>query len=72
MEKAKLLSHFIAAHPDFELVEEATTGYDHMGALVVDGVLQAGIRYETVVVPRVELVLARFPEARTPPYSVTS
>lgn len=65
MEKAKLLSHYIETHPDFELVEEATTGYNHMGALIVDGVLQAGIRYETVVVPRVKLVLERFPEAKT-------
>lgn len=64
MEKAKLLSHYIETHPDFDFVEDVTTGYDHMGALLVDAVLQAGIRYETVVVPRVERVLENYPQAK--------
>lgn len=65
MQKAQLLKIYIETHPDFEFVEEVMTGYDHMGALLVEGVLQAGIRYETVVAPRVTLVLERYPEART-------
>ena len=36
-----------------------------MGALLVEAALQAGIRYETVVWPRVERVLATYPEAET-------
>jgi hypothetical protein len=36
-----------------------------MGALLVDAVLQAGLNYRTVVVPRVNRVLQQFPNAVT-------
>ena len=45
MELAKLLSHTITTVPDFTTQEDVTSGYVHMDAVVVDGVLQAGIRY---------------------------
>lgn len=35
--------------------------YDHMGAFLTDTVLQAGLNYKTVVLPRVQSVLARYP-----------
>jgi hypothetical protein len=35
--------------------------YDHMGALLTDTVLQAGLNYKTVVLPRVQSVLDRYP-----------
>lgn len=35
--------------------------YDHMGALLADSVLQAGLNYNTVVRPRVEAILAQYP-----------
>lgn len=66
MEKANLLSHYIATLADFEIQEDVATGYRHMGALLVDAALQAGIRYETVVWPRVEAILATYPEALPP------
>ncbi|MDE0939830.1 MAG: hypothetical protein OSA43_07730, partial [Pirellulales bacterium] len=37
---------------------------DHMGAVLADSVLQAGVRYETVVQPRVNRIVALYPEAR--------
>lgn len=36
-----------------------------MGATITDAVLQAGLRYETVVWPRVQHVMETFPEAAT-------
>ena len=36
-----------------------------MGATIADAVLQAGLRYETVVWPRVQHVMEAFPEAAT-------
>lgn len=36
--------------------------YDHAGALLADAVLQAGLNYRTVVMPRVERILKEFPD----------
>ncbi|MDW9481311.1 hypothetical protein GOB57_21940 [Sinorhizobium meliloti] len=40
---------------------EIGAAYDHMGAFLTDTVLQAGLNYKTVVLPRVQSVLARYP-----------
>ena len=40
---------------------EIGAAYDHMGALLTDTVLQAGLNYKTVVLPRVQSVLTRHP-----------
>jgi hypothetical protein len=50
---------------DFEMVEELGLPYNHMGATITDAVLQAGLRYETVVWPKVQHVMEAFPEAAT-------
>ena len=39
--------------------------YDHMGAVICDAGLQAGINYQYVVWPRIKRLLAMYPEART-------
>ena len=39
--------------------------YDHMGAVLADSVLQAGLNYSSVVKPRVQSILESFPHART-------
>ena len=39
--------------------------YEHMGATIVDGILQAGLKYETVVKPRVISVLEKYPNHAT-------
>lgn len=49
----------------FEMVEDLGLPYNHMGATISDAVLQAGLRYETVVWPRVQHVMEAFPEAAT-------
>jgi len=48
--------------PDFPPFEPA---YDHMGALLTDAGLQAGIAYRTVVAPRVARLVAQWPDAST-------
>ena len=58
------LANYIESLDDFKIVEQ-TDGYDHMGAVVVDGILQASLNYKTVVEPRVMSVLAKYPEAKT-------
>lgn len=35
----------------------------HVGAVFADSVLQAGVKYETVVKPRVEKIISEYPEA---------
>ncbi len=42
----------------------AMEAYDHMGAVLTDAILQAGLNYETVVLPRVQKVKS-MPEAKT-------
>lgn len=37
--------------------------YEHVGALLADAVLQAGLSYRSVVMPRVTRILDKFPEA---------
>jgi hypothetical protein len=41
------------------------TSYNHMGATLTDTVLQAGLNYRSVVLPRVRYVLVAYPEAVT-------
>ncbi len=41
---------------------EVRPAYEHMGALLADSVLQAGLNYHTVVLPRVAAILELFPE----------
>lgn len=40
---------------------EIGAAYDHMGALLTDTILQAGLNYKAVVLPRVQSVLSRYP-----------
>ncbi|OQP88172.1 hypothetical protein BTR14_01570 [Rhizobium rhizosphaerae] len=42
--------------------QEIRPSYDHMGALVADSVLQAGLNYKTVVLPRIKAILNLYPD----------
>lgn len=44
---------------------EQIDSYDHMGAVVVDGILQAGLSYKTVVKPRVMSILNQYGDKKT-------
>lgn len=46
---------------DFEK-QEVRPAYIHMGALLADSILQAGLNYNSVVLPRIALILENFPD----------
>ncbi len=59
------LAQFVRSLPGFKFYETIDGGYDHIGATVADAVLQANMRYKTHVKPRVNRILAKYPNART-------
>jgi hypothetical protein len=59
------LTAYVRSLDDFQIQESFDGDYGHMGATITDAVLQAGLRYETVVKPRVQRVLEQYPQART-------
>lgn len=62
--KGLALAEYTRSLSDF-VIQTEIDKYDHMGALIVDAVLQAGIHYDTVVKPRVLKVQNEFPTAKT-------
>lgn len=60
-EKGKMLASYLRGLTDFELVRGSD--YDHMGAILIDAMLQAGANYDGVK-ERVNKVL-NYPNART-------
>lgn len=63
-DKTQSLAKYIKSLSDFKYVKPDTP-YNHMGATIVDAMLQAGVTYETVVKPRVDVILRDYPEAKT-------
>lgn len=60
------LKEYIDTIDNFRFIEPEICPYrDHIGALFTDAILQAGVNYRSVVRPRVESILVRFPEAKT-------
>jgi hypothetical protein len=59
------LALYVRSLPDFEFYESIDGNYDHIGATVADAVLQANRKYKTHVKPRVNRILASYPNART-------
>jgi hypothetical protein len=62
---SQTFAEYTRSLPDFEMVDELGVPYNHMGATITDAVLQAGLRYETVVWPRVQHIMETFPSAAT-------
>lgn len=63
-ERAAALAAYIRGLDDFTVVERQAP-HGHMGATIAEAVLQAGMRYEAQVAPRVRRILRDFPEATT-------
>ena len=60
------LKEYIDTIDNFQFINPEICPYrDHIGALFTDAILQAGVNYRSVVRPRVESVLIRFPKATT-------
>jgi len=53
---AEKLVNFIRGLSDFSIVTEIDGNYQHLGATIADAVLQANMRYETHVRPRINLI----------------
>lgn len=64
-QKAQQLVNFISSMSNFEIVKEIDGNYNHIGATIVDAILQAGINYKYTVKPRVNSLLQKYPEAIT-------
>lgn len=62
----QLANHIKAlqASSGFDIVTTMDGNYGHMGATLADAILQAGVKYETVVRPRVQRLLKE-PQAKT-------
>jgi endonuclease III len=60
---ARLLADYISSLYGFKIINPVS--YNHMGAVLIDAVLQAGMNYRTVVAPRVNRFLRLYPDART-------
>ena len=59
------LAHYVQSLPGFEFYKTIDGNYDHIGATVADAILQANNKYSTHVKPRVNRILAQYPEVRT-------
>lgn len=64
-EAAQRLVLYIRSLADFEVWNEIDGNYDHIGATVADAVLQARMRYESHVRPRIRRILEQWPNERT-------
>ncbi len=61
---AQTIANFLASVVPTQTALERK-GYSHMGATLTDTVLQAGLNYRSVVLPRVQHVLSVYPQAHT-------
>jgi hypothetical protein len=64
-EKAKKLKEYIKSLNNFEIVTKLDGNYNNMGAIIIDGILQAGMSYKTVVKPRIVEYLKKYPNVTT-------
>ena len=63
--KARKLASYVESLAGFTIEDDIEDTYHHMGATIVDAILQAGTKYATVVRPRVNSILNTYPDART-------
>lgn len=59
------LANYIRSLEDFEIFHPNGPVYNHMGAIIADAVLQAGLNYKNVVFPRIRKILEDFPDEKT-------
>ena len=63
--KAEILVKHINDLEGFSVITEIDGNYQNMGATIIDGILQAGIKYSTTVKPRVLKFLSEYPQTTT-------
>jgi len=62
---AQQLVKYVRSLSEFVTYKTIDGNYNHIGATVADAVLQANMRYATHVKPRINRILAIYPESRT-------
>ena len=62
---AHVLLTYLASAESFVFLDYYDGNYDHMGATISDAILQAGVKYDSVVRPRIDRIRARYPGAKT-------
>ena len=61
-----LLISFVRNHKEFKIVSpDVSVPYNHMGATITDAILQAGLKWESVVKPRIINLRDNHPTAKT-------
>lgn len=63
--KVSALVAFVKSLSDFQISEEIDGNYNHMGATIADAILQANMKYETHVRPRIDRIRNQYPQATT-------
>jgi hypothetical protein len=63
--KAVKLAEYASSLPGFRITEAGSDACDHMGAVITEAILQAGLNYRTVVLPRIKRLRELHPEAGT-------
>lgn len=65
LKSARILANY-AKEQGLKMDEHASRPtYDHMGAILADSVLQAGVNYSNVVKPRVEAILSTYSDKKS-------
>lgn len=64
-EHVRRMADLLAALSPVLPAVEASRRYDHMCALLADAALQAGVRYDTVVRPRIQRLFLLYPNSTT-------
>jgi endonuclease III len=62
---AQVLVEYMSSLDNFVISRGPVESYNHMGAILTDAILQAGLNYKSVVVPRVRRVIDQYPSANT-------
>ena len=64
-QKISALVYFVQSLSGFRIIDEIDGNYNHMGATIADAILQANMKYESHVRPRVNRIRTEYPEAAT-------
>lgn len=59
------VANYVRSLTDFTMEPSPVGEHDHMGAIIAEAILQAGINYRNVVLPRVRKLRDDYPDART-------
>lgn len=62
---AQVFVDYLKSVSGFTIVDYFDGNYDHMGATIADAILQSGLKYDSVVRPRIKKIREIYPQANT-------